>query len=360
VSLELRDLEREAERTLGRAIFDYFAGGAEREVTLQRNVTAWGSLDLRPHVLRGIDSVATEATVLGTEIAAPILVAPIAYQLLAHSDGEVGTAKGIAAAGGLMVVSTRTTMPLEEIAAASQGSPLWFQVYLLQDRSWIAEVVARAREAGYRALVLTADTPILGRRKRDERNSFQVPPAMVAAHHRAIGSPSRLPGRDDGGLQDPRVRLEDIGWLREQSGLPVVVKGVLRADDAHACVEAGAEAVVVSNHGGRQLDSAVPTAAALPEVVAAVGSRAEVYVDGGIREGADILKALALGAQAVLIGRPIVWGLAALGGEGVRQVLEEMREALARAMVLCQVGSVGEISADLVGRVRSNVRYFDA
>ena len=357
MSVELRDIEHEAERTLGRGIFDYFAGGADREVTLQRNVTAWGSLDLRPHVLRGVDAAATEVTVLGAEIAAPMLVAPIAYQAMAHPDGEVGTAKGTAAAGGLLVVSTRTTKPLEEIAAVSQGAPLWFQVYLLNDRSWTSEVVVRAREAGYRALVLTADAPILGRRKRDERNAFEVPPAVVAAHHRAIGSPSRLPGRDEGGLQDPNIRLEHIAWLRDLSGLPIVVKGVLRADDAHACVEAGAEAVVVSNHGGRQLDSAVPTAVALSEVVAAVGSRAEVYVDGGIREGTDILKALALGARAVLIGRPIIWGLAALGGEGVRLVLEELRESLVRAMVLCQVASVGEIPADLVRRLRSDVRF---
>ncbi len=360
MSVDVREFERQAERTLGRAIFDYFAGGAEREVTLHRNVTAWGTLDLRPHVLRGIETAGTSATVLGAEIAAPILVAPIAYQSLAHPDGEVGTAKGTAAAGGLMVVSSRTTMPLEEIAAESQGAPLWFQVYLLKDRGWTAEAVARAREAGYRALVLTADTPILGRRRRDERNAFQIPPAVVAAHHRAVGSPSRLAGRDDGGLQDPSVKLEDIAWLGELSGLPVVVKGVLRADDAHACIEAGAKAVVVSNHGGRQLDSAVSTAVALPEVVGAVGNRAEVYVDGGIREGTDILKALAFGARAVLIGRPIVWGLAALGGEGVRQVLEELRASLARAMVLCQVASVGEISPDLVARMRANVRRLDS
>jgi 4-hydroxymandelate oxidase len=347
VTVDLRELEREAERVLGRTVFDYFAGGADDEVTLRENASAWERLRLRPRVLRGVEAASTETTVLGARIGTPILVAPIAYQSMAHPDGETATAKGTAAADGLLILSTRTTTPLEDVVAASDGSPMWFQVYVFQDRAWTAELVDRAREAGFRALVLTADTPILGRRSRDERNAFRLPPPVETAHVRSIRTPS-APDHRGAGVQDPGLGLRDIGWLRERSGLPVVVKGILRGDDACACVDAGAEAVIVSNHGGRQLDSAVTTAQALPEVVAAIGDRAEVYVDGGIRGGGDVIKALAVGARAVLVGRPIIWGLATGGGEGVRQVLDTLRVELARAMVLCQTGSIGKLSPDLV------------
>jgi 4-hydroxymandelate oxidase len=253
-----------------------------------------------------------------------------------------------------MILSTRTTRPLEDVVAASDGAPLWFQVYVLQDRSWTSELVGRARSAGFRALVLTADTPILGRRIRDERNIFHVPLAVEAAHVRSIRTRS-APDTPGPGSQDPRLTVQDIEWLRERSGLPVVVKGVLRGDDARACVDAGAEAVIVSNHGGRQLDRAVSTAGALPEVVEAVGDQAEVYVDGGIRRGTDVVKALALGARAVLVGRPVIWGLATAGAEGVRQVLVAFQEELSRALTLCQVPSVDRIETDLVSRAEEMV-----
>jgi 4-hydroxymandelate oxidase len=347
VTVDLRELEREAERVLGRTVFDYFAGGADDEVTLRENASAWESLRLRPRVLRGVEAASTETTVLGARIGTPTLVAPIAYQSMAYPDGETATAKGTAAADGLLILSTRTTMPLEEVVAASDGSPVWFQVYVFRDRAWTEELVDRAREAGFRALVLTADTPILGRRIRDERNVFRVPPLVETAHVRSIRTRS-APDHRGVGLQEPRLTLRDIAWLRERSGLPVVVKGILRGDDARACVDAGAEAVVVSNHGGRQLDSAVTTARALPEIVAAIGDRAEIYVDGGIRRGTDVVKALGLGARAVLVGRPVIWGLATAGAEGVRQILAAFKEEVSRTLTLCQVPSVDRVGPDLL------------
>lgn len=347
--LDLEALERSAREALPGPVYDMIAGGAEEELTLRANVEAWSRIWLRPRVLRAVENVSTGCEVLGTHVSAPILVAPMGFHRLVHPEGEVATAAGAAASGILNVVSTRATATIEEIAAAASGAPWWFQVYILRDRAWTAELVARAVEAGCRALMFTVDVPILGRRRRDERNRFSLPPGVQMAN---LGEHLPVEAAQlstyAGAEQEPVLRLEDIGWLRGLADIPVVVKGILRSDDAEACVEAGAAGVVVSNHGGRQMDGAVPTAVALPEVVDAVRDRAEVYVDGGIRGGNDVLKALAMGADAVMVGRPIFWGLALDGADGVTSLLDGLRKELERALTLCQVTSVSEIGPDTV------------
>jgi 4-hydroxymandelate oxidase len=338
----LPDLEAAARRVLPEPVYHSFAGGADDELTLADNLAAWRRLRLRPHGLRDVRRVDTASTVLGQPVAAPILVAPTAYQRLAHPEGEAATAAGAAAAGCAMVVSTRASVTLEAIAAAAATAPCWFQVYVMRDRGWTAELVARAVAAGHRALVLTGDTPFVGRKLRDARYPLVMPEGTGMANLAPALAES------DGAAQDPSIDLGAISWLRELSGLPVLVKGVLHGDDAVACLDAGAAGIVVSNHGGRQLDGAVASADALGEVVAAVGGRAEVYVDGGVRQGTDVLKALALGARGVLVGRPVLWGLATGGAEGVRQVLAGLAAELARAMALCGTAGLAALSPDLV------------
>lgn len=285
--IDMVDLERRAREILPGPTHDFVAGGADDELTLQDNQAAWNRIRLRPRVLRRVDQVSTKTTVLGTTLGAPIMVAPISYQRLIHFEGEVATARGGAAAGSLLVVSTRATVSMEEIARAAPTLPLWFQVYILRDRGWTAELAVRAASAGCRALVLTVDAPIIGRNLRTERSKFSFPQSQLANLGSGVPvDPTELQSYT-GAEHDPAIGLDDISWLRRIANLPVVVKGVLRGDDAAACVDAGADAVVVSNHGGRQLDTSIATAEALPEVVESVGTHAEVYVDGGIRRGTD-------------------------------------------------------------------------
>ncbi len=267
-----------------------------------------------------------------------------------HAEGEAATAAGSAAAGSLYCLSSRSGTPMEKVAAA--GGPWWAQVYVVRDRDLTAAFVQRATEAGAGALVLTGDTPVVGRKPRADALAVDVdvPEEYTRANLGWRGDGTDEPGDSLPGLwQAPDITLETIGWLRELSDLPVVVKGVLRGDDARGCVDAGAAAVVVSNHGGRQLDGAISTAAALPEVVAAVaGTGAEVYVDGGIRRGGHVLRALALGARAVFVGRPVLWGLATDGAEGVQTVLEGLTDELVHAMMLAGAPTLGRLTADLV------------
>jgi 4-hydroxymandelate oxidase len=349
VAAPLEALEDEARRLLPPEVYDYLAGGAEDERTLEDNVAAWARLRLRPRILRDVSDVDVETTVLGIRVRLPVLVAPVAFHRLAHPDGELAVARASAAAGSLMIVSTRASTALEDIAAAAPTPPLWFQVYVLQDRQWTADLVTRAAAAGYRALVLTGDTPQVGHRRRDAANDFVLPPGVGMANLPA-GTGLAMADVDDypGALQSPAVTFDDIGWLASISRLPVVVKGVLRADDALRCIDAGASALVVSNHGGRQLDGAVAGADALPEVVSAADGKVEVYVDGGIRRGTDVVKALALGARAVLVGRPVLWGLATAGAAGAQGVLDQLGAELARDMALAGACTVSELTPDLV------------
>jgi 4-hydroxymandelate oxidase len=344
------ELERRARDCLPRWVYDYVAGGADDELTLEENVAAWRRLRLRPRVLRDVSKVSTQTTVLGTPIAIPALIAPTAYQRLVHDEGERATACAAAATGTIMIASTLSTVSLEDIAAVAPGEARWFQLYVHRDRSWTEELVARAVAAGYTGLVFTADVPLLGLRLRDERNEFHLPPGMVMAN---VGeAPPSVEGSAlaayAGSAMDPALTFADIEWLRGLCDLPIIVKGVLRGDDARACVDAGAAGIVVSNHGGRQLDTAVATAEALPEIVDAVAGDAEVLIDGGIRRGTDIVKARALGARAVLLGRPVLWGLATAGALGVRTVLEGLRDELARALALCGAPTMDDVARDLV------------
>jgi 4-hydroxymandelate oxidase len=340
--VDLDELEAAARELLPRDVYDYVAGGAVDERTMADNRDAWDRIRLRPRVLRDVRTVDASTTVLGAAVEHPIGVAPTAFHRMCHDDGEPATAAGSADAGAVFVLSTRSTAAMEDVAAARDGRPWWFQVYVLNDRPLTESFVRRAAAAGAHALVLTGDTPVLGRRLRDLRNRFVLP-----SHLGTIESLDRPGNLAD---QAADVTFDDVAWLATVSGLPVVVKGVLRADDAQRCVDAGASGVWVSNHGGRQLDTAVATADALDEVVGAVHDRAEVYVDGGVRRGTDVLKALAMGATAAFVGRPVVWGLTVGGRQGVQRVMAGFRAELELAMALAGATTVAEVTPDLLGR----------
>jgi 4-hydroxymandelate oxidase len=350
--LELEALEAAARERLERAVYDYIAGGADAERTVADNLAAWSRLQLRPRMLRDVGTVSTATTMLGAQVPTPILVAPMAYHRMCHPDGEAASAAGAAAAGALYVLSTQATMSVEEVAAATPGATRWFQVYVVRDRGWTAELAARAAAAGYGALVLTVDVPVLGNRLRDLRNRFRLPTGMAPANAPPAGGARQRELAVDviaqAGQFDPGLTPDAIGWLADRSGLPVLVKGVLRGDDAVACLDAGAAGVVVSNHGGRQLDTAVASADVLAEVVEAVGGRGEVYVDGGVRRGTDVVKALALGARGTLVGRPVLWALATGGATGVEQLLSALAAELRLAMALCGAPTLADLTPDLI------------
>jgi 4-hydroxymandelate oxidase len=341
--LDLDRLEAQARNRLPAAVFDYYAGGAETETTLGEATGAWRSWRLRPRVLRGVAAPRIATSLLGADVATPIGIAPWAYQAMAHPDGERGTARGAAAAGALACASTSASTSLEDVAAIEPSAPKWFQLYRLHSPAHTDELARRAGAAGYRALVLTVDLPVLGRRRRDAVHDFALPADLPLANHPPAGTATA-----DSALWT----FDDIGRFGELSGLPVVVKGVLRGDDAARCVQAGAATVWVSAHGGRQADPVVASAHALPEVVDAVGDEVEVYVDGGIRSGADVLTALALGATAVFVGRPVIWGLACGGASGVSRVLDGLGEELAHTMALCGLADVRAVPRDTVTPAR--------
>jgi 4-hydroxymandelate oxidase len=341
--LDLDALEAGARAALPPAVFDYFAGGAGREVTLGEATAAWRAWRLRPRVLTGVAAVDLRTTLLGSEVAVPIGVAPWAYQALAHPGGECATARGAAAAGALMTVSTSASASQADVAAVEPGAPKWFQLYRLHSPAHTDDLARRAGHAGYAALVLTVDLPVMGRRLRDVVNDFSLPPEIPMAN---------LPADELPREQSPVWTFADIERFGELSGLPVVVKGVLRGDDAARCVAAGAAAVWVSTHGGRQADPVVASAQALPEVVEAVGDEVEVYADGGLRAGSDVLTALALGARAVFVARPVAWGLATGGADGVAAVLGGLAGELAHTMALCGLASVRDVPRDTVTRPR--------
>lgn len=355
--LELEDMAR---AKVPRAAFDYIAGGADDEVSLRRNREAFGRWALRPRVLVDVSKRDTSTTVLGTKVSMPVLVAPTAFHCLVHPEGEVATSRGAAAAGTVMVASTISTKSLEEIAAVGPA-PRWFQLYVYRDRTITEGLVRRAVAAGYQALCVTVDTPLLGRRERDERNAFRLPPGLGIANLRPSGLDA-LPDPEHGSsfakyaadLLDASLTWDDLGWLKSLSKLPVLVKGIMTPEDAGLAVDHGADGIVVSNHGGRQLDSTLGTLDVLPEIVAALRGKVEVYVDGGIRRGTDVLKALALGARAVLLGRPILWALALGGADGVRAALEHLRMEFDLAMALAGCDAVARIDASLVRRALSS------
>jgi 4-hydroxymandelate oxidase len=351
--LSLEDLEREARHVIGEMAYAYYAGGADDERLLTGNVEAWGRWQLHPRVLAGVSSVSTATTVLGSAVASPVGIAPTAIQGLAHPEGEVATARGAAAAGALLILSSLATCPLEDVAAAVPDAVRWMQIYVLRDRARTVDLVTKAAAHGYRALVLTVDAPVSGLRLREWRTGVHLPDDLALPN---LAGDSTSSARQGGFMAvvtnefEPALTPDDVGWLGGLSELPVVVKGVQRADDAVRCVEAGAAGVVVSNHGARQLADAPATADILAEVVDAVGGRAEVYVDGGLRRAPDVVKALALGAQAVLVGRPSLWALATGGADGVAAMLGWFESEMRRAMALCGAATVDGLDRSLVRR----------
>ncbi len=352
--LNLAALETAAAELLPKATYDYFAGGAADEHSLRDAVDAFARIRIRPHVMNDVSKRDLRTTVLGHEIAMPVMVAPMAFQRLAHPEGELATVRAAGRAGVPMLLSSLSTQPMEGVCAAAT-TPVWFQLYVYRDREITRDLVARAEAAGCRALVVTVDAPLQGRRERDVVNGFTLPPDVRMENLLPAGL-ERFPTITAGsGLAayinaqfDPSVTWADIEWLRAQTRLPVIAKGVLRADDAAESLMCGVDAVVVSNHGGRQLDTTIAPIDALADVVDAVAGRAQVYMDGGIRRGTDVMKALARGARAVLLGRPVLWGLAVGGEQGASQALDIIRDEFDVAMALCGVKEIKEIDASLL------------
>jgi isopentenyl diphosphate isomerase/L-lactate dehydrogenase-like FMN-dependent dehydrogenase len=350
--LNVWDYEGAAEARLDAGAFGYIAGGANDEWTLAETVTAFRRWVLRPRMLVDVGTVTTATTVVGTETSMPLLVAPTAIQRLAHPEGELAMARGAAAAGTIMCVSTVATATIEDVANAAPEGRHWFQLYWSTDRGLVRDLLDRAAAAGYRALVLTVDLPLLGRRERDLRTLVELPaeipvPAVAALAESRGMTPDELVK-----FVDETVTWKDLEWLRSVTELPLLVKGILTAEDAVLAVEAGAVGVIVSNHGGRQLDGVAASLDALPEVVEAVGERCEVLMDGGVRRGTDVIKALALGAKAVLSGRAPLYGLAVDGAEGVERVLTLLRAEIELALALCGCTSPAEVTRAHVAPVR--------
>jgi len=353
--LNVLDYEELARKKLSQPFFDYIAGGADDEVTLRRNREAFERIELKPRALVDVSVIDLSTNVLGQRVEMPVLLAPVAVQRLAHPEGELATARAAATNGTIMTLSTMASASIEEVAAASEG-PKWFQLYVHRDRNVSKRMVQRAEAAGYKAVCLTVDVPRLGRRERDFRNRPEYPPGV--AHRNYIGEVELPPLEVGAGeselsasadvLIDPSLTWDAIDWLRSFTSLPIILKGIMTADDARLALDHAASAIVVSNHGGRQLDGAPATIAVLPEVVAAIEGRCEVLLDSGIRRGTDVLKALALGANAVLVGRAYIWGLAVSGEAGVTQVLSMLRNELELAMALCGCRSVAEVSPEVV------------
>lgn len=353
----LADHEQHARQQLDDNAWAYFSGGAADEITLRANRSAWDALALWPRVLRPLAGGHTRVTLLGHTLAHPILLAPIAAQRLAHPDGELAMAYAAAALGAGVVLSTQASASLESIAEAVRPDPgrgpLWFQLYLQHDRGFTQALVARAEAAGYEALVLTVDAPTSGARDRERRAGFRLPPGVGhvnLAGLQPLPAPPLSPGQS--ALFDRLLHhaptWDDVAWLQSITRLPIVLKGVLHPADARQAISLGAAGLIVSNHGGRTLDTAPATAHALPRVVQAVQGAVPVLVDGGIRRGTDVLKAIALGASAVLVGRPAVWGLANAGAAGVAHVLRLLRDELEIAMALTGCATLADASPDLV------------
>jgi len=351
--LNVSDHARAARGRLPKDCFDYYEGGALDEITLRENTAGWDRLKLYYQVLASVGQRDMSTTVLGQPISMPIVVAPTAFHKLACGDGEIATAKAARAAGTLFILSSLSNTAMESVFAQA-GSPRWFQLYIYKDREITLELVKRAEAAGAEAIVLTVDAPGLGTRERDARNNFRLPDGLTVENLAPLGK-GKLPEVKGSGLAayvrenfKADLGFDDLDWLCRSTRLPVVVKGVCRGDDARRAAEHGAKAVVVSNHGGRQLDTAPATCEVLPHVVEAVGDRCEVYVDGGIRRGSDVLKAIALGARAVLVGRAVLWGLCVAGEEGAFHVLEILRRELDEAMLLCGCTTLSEIDGSLL------------
>lgn len=352
--VNLHDFEPLARRRVTQMAYDYVAGGGADEITLRRNREQFDSILLKPRVLIDVSKLDTRTEVLGQPLAHPVLLAPTAYHKLMHRDGELGTARGAGATQTTMCVSSFATTAIEKIAA-TKATPLWFQLYVQPDRTFTKDLVQRAEAAGCRALVITVDTPVLPTRDRETRARFELPPGIemenlseLMLKHKQAGH--RMIEGIYAAIFEPRLTWEMLAWLRSLTRLPVILKGVLAPEDARRAASEGASSVLVSNHGGRNLDTAPATIEALPRVVEAVEGRIPVLLDGGVRRGTDVVKALALGAKAVLIGRPYLWALGVGGAQGVAKAVTLLRTELEAAMALCGTPKLADIDRNVLWR----------
>ncbi|KAK1170708.1 hydroxyacid oxidase 1 [Acipenser oxyrinchus oxyrinchus] len=358
----LNDFEEHAKRILPKAVYDYYRSGADEQQTLADNVAAFSRWRLYPRVLRDVSQIDLSVSVLGQRISMPVCVAATAMQRMAHPDGETATVRACRSAGTGMMLSSWATSSIEEVAESAPNSLRWLQLYIYKDRELTKSLVLRAERAGYKGIFVTVDTPYLGKRQNDVRNRFMLPSHLRMANFESpdLSFSSKNGYGEDSGLAvyvakaiDPTLKWEDIAWLKKLTKLPVVVKGILRADDAQEAVKYGVDGILVSNHGARQLDCVPATIDVLQEIVEAVEGRAEVFLDGGVRKGTDIMKALALGAKAVFVGRPVLWGLAYQGENGVNEVLELLRQELSLAVALTGCRTVNEIDKSIVRKFPS-------
>jgi 4-hydroxymandelate oxidase len=350
--VNLLEFEPLAQKRLSRMVYDYIAGGAADEHTLRRNRGAYDKILLQPRALIDVSRLDTSVSLFGQRLEFPILLAPTAYHKLVHAEGERATARGAGAAGATLVISSFATVAVEEIAQAAK-SPLWFQLYVQRDRAFTRDLVQRAEAAGCRALCVTVDTPVLGTRDYEKRSRFNLPPGIERENLKGLGrSAQRAPHQSEGAIYseilDATLTWDAIDWIRSFAKVPVILKGILAPEDARLAAGSGAAGIIVSNHGARNLDTTPSTIEALPRVMEAVDGRMPVLLDGGIRRGTDVVKALALGAKAILIGRPYLWGLAVAGGDGVQQVVEILRNEFAAAMALCGATRLEEINRHVI------------
>uniref|UniRef100_A0A0A9WWN9 (S)-2-hydroxy-acid oxidase n=1 Tax=Lygus hesperus TaxID=30085 RepID=A0A0A9WWN9_LYGHE len=348
------EFEQLAKSKLPKNWLDYYNSGACNETTLALNKSAFLKLRIKPRMLRDVSKLDTTTTILGKPVPIPIGVSPTAMQRLACPEGEVANIKAVSSTGSIYILSTLSTTSIEDVALAAPNTTKWFQLYIYKDRDITRNLVQRAEKAGFQALVLTVDAAVFGKRYADCKNKFSLPPHLELANLRGI-APSNFKGSDGSGLQsyvnslfDSTLTWEDVKWLQGITKMPVILKGILTAEDALIAADLGIPAIVVSNHGGRQLDTCPASIEALPEIARAVGNRCELYLDGGIRYGTDIFKAIALGAKMVFVGRPAVWGLSCAGEDGVKKVLKILMEEFEQAMALSGCTSIGEIRKDMI------------
>ncbi|XP_048587238.1 glycolate oxidase 5 isoform X1 [Nematostella vectensis] len=352
----LTDFQDQAKDSLSKIAYEYFSSGAENEETLRENREAFKRIKLRPRMLRGISHVNMSTTILGQPISMPVCIAPTAFHKMAHPHGELATARAAAQAGTCMTLTWAANSSIEDVAATAPAGVKWLLIYMMKDRELVKAWVRRAEESGFSGIVVTVDSPEGPKNYSIERNKFTLPSTLTIPN---LGHKKYVLKSVDGNgntkfvsagneLFDGGVTWKSIDWLKKLSRLPIVLKGILTPEDARLAVEHGVDGIIVSNHGGRQLDGVQATIDALPEIVKAVQGKLEVYMDGGVRLGTDVFKALALGARAVFVGRPVIWGLAYKGEEGVRQVLELLREELRLAMILSGCGSLDDVTSSYV------------
>lgn len=346
--INIYDFAAAARATMSSDLYDFVSGGALDEQTLRENHAAFDRLQLQYRVLRQAVSPSLTITLFGNNISLPIILAPTGSQMLTHPDGELAVRRAADQVSTIMTVATTSTYPMESICKAG-AAPIWFQLYLFKDRGLNQEIVARAESSGFQAIALTVDSPVFGKRERDIRNHYALPPGLVYENLPLAGESD---GRDVSTFMNENwkndIGWSDVEWLSQETKLPVLIKGICHPEDAHLSIEHGASGVWVSNHGGRQLDSAPATIDVLPDIAHRVAQRVPIVLDGGIRRGLDVLKAIALGATAVAIGRPMLWGLAVAGQQGVAQILTILKEELANGMTLCGCSNIQEITKELI------------